>query len=112
MTRWLKSLYPESSAAPHILLWGHSLGTAIATRTLATLEAESEAGARVRGLVLEAPFNKMEDEVKSFSAAQWTSWLLGVVSLPLSKYVKCMKQSLSLTVKPLHSGHCRQHQDG
>ena len=75
-------------------------------------EAEAEAGARVRGLVLEAPFNKMEDEVKSFSAAQWTSWLLGVVSLPLSKYVKCMKQSLSLTVKPLHSGHCRQHQDG
>ena len=51
-----------------------------ATRTLATLEAEEEAGARVRGLVLEAPFNKMEDEVKSFSAAKWTSWLLGVVS--------------------------------
>ena len=80
MTRWLKSVYPESSAAPHILLWGHSLGTAIATRTLATLEAEEEAGARVQGLVLESPFNKMEDEVKSFSAAQWTSWLLGVVS--------------------------------
>ena len=87
--RWLKSLYPESSSSPHILLWGHSLGTAIATRTLATLETletldletEMESGARVRGLVLEAPFNKMEDEVNTFSAAKWTSWLLGVVSL-------------------------------
>ena len=78
--RWLQSVYPDSSRSPHILLWGHSLGTAIATRTLASLESQAKAGARVRGLVLESPFNKMEDEVKSFSAAQWTSWLLGIVS--------------------------------
>ena len=69
----------QDSSTPHIILWGHSLGTSIATRTLATLETQEEAS-MIKGLVLESPFNKMEDEVKSFSAVKWTSWLLGVVS--------------------------------
>ena len=107
--RWLQSVYPDSSRSPHILLWGHSLGTAIATRTLASLESQAEAGARVRGIVLESPFNKMEDEVKSFSAAQWTSWLLGIVSLELNNFKKFKKSFVS---KFNASGHSREHQDG
>ena len=70
----------QDSSTPHIILWGHSLGTSIATRTLATLETQEEAS-MIKGLVLESPFNKMEDEVKSFSAVKWTSWLLGVVKV-------------------------------
>ena len=59
---------------PNLVLWGHSLGTAVATRVAA------ESGANLTGLVLESPFNKMEDEVNHFSVAKWTARLMNLVS--------------------------------
>ena len=64
------------SRGPHMIVWGHSLGTAVATRAVAELETE----VKVSGLVLESPFNKMEDEVKHFKVAAWTAWVMGIVS--------------------------------
>ena len=57
---------------PQVLLWGHSLGTAIATQALVRANYSG-----VAGLVLESPFNTMEDEVKHFKVAQLTAWLGG-----------------------------------
>ena len=56
------------------MLWGHSLGTAVATRVA------NENGDNVTGLVLESPFNKMEDEVNNFAVATWTAWMMNLVS--------------------------------
>ena len=60
---------------PRLVVWGHSLGTAIATRAL--MELQEDTGDLVAGLVLESPFNKMEDELKHFKTVTWTAWILG-----------------------------------
>ena len=60
---------------PRLVVWGHSLGTAIATKTLMDLQGDTED--LVAGLVLESPFNKMEDELKHFKTVTWTAWILG-----------------------------------
>ena len=72
--RWLQEMVrPDDS--PRLVVWGHSLGTAIATRTL--VEIQEDTGDLVAGLVLESPFNKMEDELKHFNTVTWTAWILG-----------------------------------
>ena len=75
--QWVTDLYQQrvfKLPGPNIIVWGHSLGTAVATRVVA------EIGREVSGLVLESPFNKMEDEVNHFSVATWTAWMMGIVS--------------------------------
>lgn len=57
--KWIKSHSKKSK----IFLWGHSLGTGISSHLLDDLESE---GAEIAGLVLEAPFNNMADEVRSY----------------------------------------------
>ena len=74
--RWIQEMV-RSDDKPRIVLWGHSLGTAIATRTL--VEIQEDTGDLVAGLVLESPFNKMEDELKHFKTVTWTAWILGTV---------------------------------
>jgi pimeloyl-ACP methyl ester carboxylesterase len=67
---WIEHQVP---AGTRLVLWGHSLGTAVATRVLATAGT-----AAVSGLVLESPFNTMEDEVKTFRLARLAAWLGGL----------------------------------
>ena len=74
--RWLQEMVRPDDK-PRIVLWGHSLGTAIATRTLRDIQEDSED--LVAGLVLESPFNKMEDELKHFKTVTWTAWITGTV---------------------------------
>ena len=62
-----------------MIVFGHSLGTAIATRSL--VETQEDTADLVSGLVLESPFNKMEDELKHFKTVTWTAWILGTVSV-------------------------------
>lgn len=44
----------------NVYVWGHSLGTALATRTVASLKNE---GISISALMLEAPFTNMRDEL-------------------------------------------------
>ena len=53
-----------------IVVWGHSLGTAIASHMIAEADMETGGVSGVSGLVLEAPFNCMKDEVMTFKAAR------------------------------------------
>ena len=53
-----------------IVVWGHSLGTAIASHMIAEFDLETGGTSPVSGLVLEAPFNCMKDEVMTFKAAR------------------------------------------
>jgi len=72
--RWLQEMLRPQDR-PRLVVWGHSLGTAIATKTLMDLQEDTEN--LVAGLVLESPFNKMEDELKHFKTVTWTAWILG-----------------------------------
>ena len=72
--RWLQEMI-RLQDRPRLVVWGHSLGTAIATKTLMDLQGDTED--LVAGLVLESPFNKMEDELKHFKTVTWTAWILG-----------------------------------
>ena len=74
---FLSEIFKNNSDPPHILVWGHSLGTSIATKTL--IESQ-QAASMTKGLILESPFNTMQDELNHFKTVRWTAWLLGVVS--------------------------------
>ena len=68
----------------HILVLGHSLGTAVAARTVA------EQSAQVSGLILMAPFNNLLDEVISKcegTSSRLKCWLWCVVSALSGKAV-------------------------
>ncbi|XP_014281241.1 lysophosphatidylserine lipase ABHD12 isoform X2 [Halyomorpha halys] len=65
---WVKS----HSNGAKIYFWGHSLGTGISSHLLDVLESE---GRTISGLVLEAPFNNMCDEVRSYPLAKMFRYL-------------------------------------
>ena len=64
---WLTSKLGEKVK---VVVWGHSLGTAIAAHMIAEFDLETGGNSPVSGLVLEAPFNCMRDEVMTFKAAK------------------------------------------
>ena len=64
---WLTSKLGEKVK---VVVWGHSLGTAIASHMIAEFDLETGGNSPVSGLVLEAPFNCMRDEVMTFKAAK------------------------------------------
>ncbi len=72
-----------SGRAAKIVVHGHSLGTGVATRLGAALSSEEEEGRRRRpsAYVLEAPFNRMADEVRTFKVAQLAERVLDVGKL-------------------------------
>ena len=53
-----------------MIVFGHSLGKAIATRMIADYDMETGGNSSVDGLILEAPFNNMYDEVMTYGAAK------------------------------------------
>ena len=61
-----------------VVVWGHSLGTAIASHMVADFDLETGGNSSVSGLVLEAPFNCMTEEVMTFKAAKALSLVVDV----------------------------------
>jgi len=65
------------TGASKVIVWGHSLGTGVATHLVADLCLE---GSRPSGLVLESPFNNIFDEVRNHPMAwvwrkmPWFDW--------------------------------------
>jgi len=49
-----------------VVVWGHSLGTAISTHMVAEADMETGGSSSVRGLVLESPFNNMREMVSTY----------------------------------------------
>lgn len=54
-----------------IFVWGHSLGTALATRTVAQLSGEYNTS----GLILEAPFTTFKEELYHHPIVKYFKWL-------------------------------------
>ena len=70
-----------SGRAAKIIVHGHSLGTGVATRLGAALSSEEGRRRRPSAYVLEAPFNRMADEVRTFKVAQLAERVLDVGKL-------------------------------
>ncbi|XP_060520206.1 lysophosphatidylserine lipase ABHD12-like [Cylas formicarius] len=64
--QWVKN----HTNAP-IYIWGHSLGTAICTSMISQL---NRIGA-IKGLILEAPFTDLKDEIYQHPYAKYLAWL-------------------------------------
>lgn len=57
----------KNHTSARIFLWGHSLGTGVSTHALDIL-GQRKVG--VDGLILEAPFNNIRDEIKEHPSAK------------------------------------------
>ena len=57
------AIYPyarQKAPSKDVFVWGHSMGTGVASRTVAEL---SDGGRAPDGLVLESPFNNLRDVI-------------------------------------------------
>ena len=67
-----------------LIIWGHSLGAAVACRAMNSLEASEPQRELVDTLVLESPFNNLLDEIQTVvfnsrgALGQWLGSLLPV----------------------------------
>ncbi|KAL0810336.1 hypothetical protein ABMA28_010489 [Loxostege sticticalis] len=79
---WLHNTVDRGKDKPAIFVWGHSLGTGISSHLLGNLE---ELSVKVldrstplpmpKGLILEAPFNNLADEVAKHPLSKLVTWL-------------------------------------
>jgi len=78
--RWLEKQLNTDGRSPEelplILVWGHSLGTAVATHSLYRWQNLQQVGFDVSGLVLESPFTTMKEEVQTFALGRFLGSLL------------------------------------
>lgn len=72
--QWVK----KQSKGGLVCLWGHSLGSGVATNTAVKLQ---EQGSHVDAVILEAPYTKIGDVVRSHPLAQLYMFLPGFESL-------------------------------
>ncbi|KAI5638251.1 serine aminopeptidase, s33 domain-containing protein [Phthorimaea operculella] len=80
---WILNTITKDSneKSPPVFVWGHSLGTGISSHLLGNLEALSKslldrpALPLPKGLILEAPFNNLADEVAHHPASILVTWL-------------------------------------
>ena len=59
---WIKNKIDDRD---RFIIWGHSLGAAVACRTMQSLEASDQQRELVDTLVLESPFNNLLDEIQT-----------------------------------------------
>ena len=59
---WIKN---KIDGRDRLVIWGHSLGAAVACRTINSLEASEQQRELVDTLVLESPFNNLLDEIQT-----------------------------------------------
>ncbi|XP_075987827.1 lysophosphatidylserine lipase ABHD12-like isoform X2 [Anticarsia gemmatalis] len=78
---WLQSTVDNDNKPP-IFVWGHSLGTAISSHLLGnlpelsiTILERSKPLPMPNGLILEAPFNNLADEVAKHPLSKLVTWL-------------------------------------
>ncbi|KAJ0170573.1 hypothetical protein K1T71_013944 [Dendrolimus kikuchii] len=79
---WLYSTIIKGDKRPAVFVWGHSLGTAISSHLLGNLTELSMSLLDRQtplplpnGLILEAPFNNLADEVANHPLSKLVTWL-------------------------------------
>jgi len=61
-----------------VVVWGHSLGSAICSHTVAEFDMETGGSSSVTGVILESPFNNMNDELHTFRFVRMFSYLADI----------------------------------
>lgn len=56
-----------------VFIWGHSLGTGVATNMLSQLKYN--ASVNPKGVILEAPFTNIRDEIRQHPFARVRAWI-------------------------------------
>lgn len=75
----------QRAPSKDIFIWGHSMGTGVATRVVAEL---SDSGRHPRALILESPFNNLVDVIKNHPLSRpfrFLPWFENTVIKPLMK---------------------------
>lgn len=80
----------------NVFVWGHSLGTSIAIQTVTTVQDRNIK--RPTGLILEAAFNNMRDEIGEFSIAK-----VSIIYEHSIEYIACFFYRLLVFCHGLHS---------
>ena len=78
---WIKN---KIDGRDRLVIWGHSLGAAVACRTMNTLEASEQQRELVDTLVLESPFNNLLEEIQTMvfnSRGALAQWLANILPL-------------------------------
>uniref|UniRef100_A0A0M3K415 Lysophosphatidylserine lipase ABHD12 n=1 Tax=Anisakis simplex TaxID=6269 RepID=A0A0M3K415_ANISI len=91
--RYVKRLAGDNE----ILIWGHSMGTGVASAAVMEL---SETGGAPFGLILESPFNNLHDVIISHPFAapfRWLPWFDDIVVHPLENSGLNMSSDLRIT---------------
>ncbi|KAI1715808.1 serine aminopeptidase, s33 domain-containing protein [Ditylenchus destructor] len=91
--KYARSMAPSKD----IFIWGHSMGTGVATRVVAEL---CDAGQSPEACILEAPFNNLVDAVKNhpFSAPfKFLPWFYAICIEPLLQSGLCMSSDKNIT---------------
>ncbi|XP_050680440.1 lysophosphatidylserine lipase ABHD12-like isoform X2 [Leptidea sinapis] len=97
---WLNNTIRAAQKRPAVFVWGHSLGTGISSHMLGNLQELSQAVEtkplpQANGLILEAPFNNLADEVAHHPLAKLVSWLPYFESTFVSPFVRNDKYSFN-----------------
>jgi abhydrolase domain-containing protein 12 len=97
--KWLKR---QTGNVP-VYIWGHSLGSAVATKTASRLCAE---GAKFNGLILESPFNNFVEAASNhpltlpFRMMPWFSWVF-VESIKLNNIIFASDENIKGVTVPI-----------
>ena len=70
MLNWNKDVIADDSI---VLVWGHSLGTSLATKALHNMQVHGDIAKLPDGLILLAPFNCLNDVLETFPTFMWFS---------------------------------------
>ncbi|CAH2098656.1 unnamed protein product [Euphydryas editha] len=97
---WLNTTIEKAPAKPPVYFWGHSLGTGISSHLLGNLDKlsknileRSNDLPRPNGLILEAPFNTLEDAAKHYPVIFLVSWLPYFESMFVDPLTNCPEHS-------------------
>ncbi|KAI8433794.1 hypothetical protein MSG28_015764 [Choristoneura fumiferana] len=107
---WLQTTIDKGPEKPSLFVWGHSLGTGISSHLLGNLDTlssrllERPALPMPNGLILEAPFNNLADEVAHHPLSKLVTWLpyyeLAFVSQFVSRAEHCFRSDAHLARAP------------
>jgi len=70
--KWLEE---NSHPSTNIFIWGHSLGTGVTSKLAHVLTQAESTSSKLSGIFLEAPFNRMLDEVQTFRLSRLLPWI-------------------------------------
>lgn len=109
---WLCNNIAKYNRDPEVYVWGHSLGTGISSNMLGNIQSLSENLLErdkplplPKGLILEAPFSNLADEVAKHPLSKLVTWLPYYERTIVSPFRDCREYSFNsdIHLKKVHT---------